>query len=270
MSTPSGSPRVQSVSRAMGILVAVAASPRGLTAREISERLGLNRPTAYHLLRTLHDEAFLMRGGDRRYRLGLRVGTLAEGFSRQLAPDESLTPYVRMLAERTSETTYLTVRRGIEVILLTFSVARHTIQARAPVLGLLEDIHARSSGKVSLAFAPPGALAEYFETHDLRRLTSTTITDRAKLERELVRIREMGYAMSHEEQEAGVCAMAAPIDRGASPFVLALSAPTERFDTNFDAYLTALLEVAEMASSSVAAAAAGGNASSAASLDAFG
>ena len=100
-------PRVQSVSRAMGILVAVATTPRGLTAREISEQLGLNRPTAYHLLRTLHDEAFLMRGSDRRYRLGLRIGTLAEGFARQLVPDESLTPYVRLLAEKTSETTPL-------------------------------------------------------------------------------------------------------------------------------------------------------------------
>jgi IclR family acetate operon transcriptional repressor len=238
----------------MAILVAVAASPRGLTAREISERLGLNRPTAYHLLRTLNDEAFLMRGSDRRYRLGLRVGTLAEGFARQLVPDESLTPYVRLLAERTGETTYLTVRRGVDVILLTFAVARHTIQARAPVLGLLDDIHARSSGKVSLAFAPPSALDEYFETHELRGLTQTTITQRAKLEQELERIREQGYAVSREEAEAGVCTMAAPIDHGASPFVLALSAPTERFDASFDAYLTALREVAEMASSSMAAA----------------
>ena len=243
----------------MGILVAVAASPRGLTAREISERLGINRPTAYHLLRTLNDEAFLMRGSDRRYRLGLRVGTLAEGFARQLAPDESLTPFVRLLAERTKEMTYLTVRRGVDVILLTFSVARHTIQARAPVLGLLDDIHARSSGKVSLAFASPGALEEYFETHELRRLTPMTITDRSEFERELEQIRRQGYAIVREE--IGVCTMAAPIDRGASPFVLALSAPTERFDANFDAYLAALLEVAEAASSSVAAAAGNGNGS---------
>jgi DNA-binding IclR family transcriptional regulator len=247
-------PRVQSVSRAMGILVAVATTPRGLTAREISEQLGLNRPTAYHLLRTLHDEAFLMRGSDRRYRLGLRIGTLAEGFARQLVPDESLTPYVRLLAEKTSETTYLTVRRGVEVVLLTFSVARHTIQARAPVLGLLDDIHTRSSGKVSLAYAPPGVIAEYFDTHVLRRLNENTITDRRKLEREFEQIRKLGYAISREEQEVGVCTMGAPIDKGASPFVLALSAPTDRFDANFDTYLAALLEVTELASSSATAA----------------
>jgi hypothetical protein len=48
--------------------------------------------------------------------------------------------------------------------------------------------------------------------------------------------------------------MAAPIDKGASPFVLALSAPTDRFDANFDTYLAALLEVTELASSSATAA----------------
>ena len=237
----------------MGMLVAVAASPSGLTAREITERLGLNRPTAYHLLRTLHDEEFLVRGSDRRYRLGLRVGTLAEGFSRQLAPDESLTRYVRMLADKTREMTYLTVRRGYEVILVTYAAARHTIQARTPVLGLLDEIHTRSSGKVSLAFASPEALAEYFETHELHRLSPKTITDRREFERELERIREDGYAVSREEQEIGVSTMAAPIDGGASPYVLALSAPTERFEADFDAYLAALLEVAQLASSSLAA-----------------
>jgi IclR family acetate operon transcriptional repressor len=69
----------------------------------------------------------------------------------------------------------------------------------------------------------------------------------------------VGYGLSREEQEAGVSTMAAPIDRGASPFVLALSAPTDRFEANFDAYLAALLEVAQLASSSVAAAAENGD-----------
>jgi DNA-binding IclR family transcriptional regulator len=79
------------------------------------------------------------------------------------------------------------------------------------------------------------------------------------LEREFEHIRKQGYAVSREEQEAGVCTMAAPIDRGISPVVLALSAPTERFNANFDEYLAALLDVADQASSSVAAAAANGS-----------
>jgi IclR family transcriptional regulator, acetate operon repressor len=100
-------------------------------------------------------------------------------------------------------------------------------------------------------------LEEYLESHELRPLTPATLTDRASLERELERIRELGYSVSREEHEVGVSTMAAPIDGGASPFVLALSAPTDRFDANLDAYLAALLEVAEMASSSAAAAANG-------------
>jgi IclR family transcriptional regulator, acetate operon repressor len=248
---PTG-PRVQSVSRAMAILVAVATSPHGLTAKEISERLGLNRPTTYHLLRTLQDDAFLVRGTDRRHRLGLRVGTLVEGFARQLAPDESLTPYVRLLAERTGEGSYLTVRRGTDVILLTAAAARHVVQAAAPVLGRLDDLHARASGKVSLAWARPETLAEYLRTTRLTPCTPNTITDPEALASELERIRAQGYAVSDEERELGVCTMAAPIDAGASPFVLAFSAPRARFHANFARYREMLLEVAAAASSDAA------------------
>ena len=243
--------RVQAVTRAMAILVAVATSEYGLTARELQVRLGLQRQTTYLLLRTLIDDAFLVRGADGRHRLGLRVGTLSEAFTRQLVPDESVAPYVRRLAERTGETAFLTVRRGVQVILLAYwtSTSSHELQAGLPTLGLLEGIHARASGRVSLAWAPAEVREEFFAGGRLRRFTRATLTARSAFEAELVGIRQRGYAVCREELAVGVSTMAAPIDAGVSPFVLSLAAPTQRFDEHFDAYLAALLEVANVASS---------------------
>jgi DNA-binding IclR family transcriptional regulator len=244
-----GRPRVQSVSRAGSILVAVAASPRGLTAREISERLHLNLPTTYHLLRTLSDDAFLARGPDRRYRLGLRVGTLAEGFARHLAPDPRLVAAVDELAELTGELAYLTVRRGDDVVLLTAAASTHAVRTAMPALGRLPDPHARATGKVALAYAPPEVLAAFLRG-PLRRCTEHTITDPAELERELEEVRRRGYATNVEELSAGACAMATPLDEGASPFALALSAPRDRYEEHFDRYLDALRRTAAAFSSS--------------------
>src|SRR3954469_16757906 len=173
-------PRVQSVSRATAILTAVAASPKGLTAKEISEQLRLNLPTTYHLLRTLSDDAFLTRGTGRRYRLGLRVGTLAEGFARHLAPDERLVAAVDGLAEETGELSYLTVRRGEDVVLLTAAASRHAVRTAMPALGRLPDPHARATGKVALAWAPPEVLGAFLRV-PLRRCTENTITDPGQL-----------------------------------------------------------------------------------------
>jgi DNA-binding IclR family transcriptional regulator len=241
-------PRVQSVSRAGSILIAVAASPRGLTAKELSERLRLNLPTTYHLLRTLSDDAFLARGPDRRYRLGLRVGTLAEGFARHLAPDPRLVAAVDDLAELTGEMAYLTVRRGQDVVLLTAVASRHAVRTAMPSLGRLPDSHARATGKVALAYAPPEVLAAFLRA-PLTRCTENTITDPPALERELEEVRRRGYATNMEELSLGACAMATPLDDGASPFALALSAPRDRFDANFDEYLGALRRTAAAFSS---------------------
>jgi IclR family acetate operon transcriptional repressor len=244
---------VQSVSRAMAILTAVATSPNGLTAKEISERLSLHRPTAYHLLRTLQQGAFLFRASDRRYRLDFRIGTLAEGFARHLSPDESLTVYARQLADETHEMSHVSVRRGSHVILLRNVEARHAVQTAPPFMGQLEDLHARATGKAAMAWAPADIRDEFLNSYPLRRCTPTTITDRKALKAELERVRAQGYATTIEEVDPGVCSMAAPLDAGASPFILALTAPRERFDANVDRYVKALLATARAASSASSA-----------------
>lgn len=242
------SPPIQSVSRALAILTVVALSPTGLTAKEISETLKISRPTLYHLLRTLMYDAFLTRGADRRYRLGMRIGTLAESFSRQLAPDDEIVGLVRKLAEETGEAAYVVTRRGLELVLLAATQGAHAVSIKLPPLGLLPDAHARASGKVALAFAPPEIRKEYVRTHNLDRLTPHTKIDPDELDREFELVRQRGYALNLEELAPDLCAIAAPVDGGASPFVLSLSAPRERFDKNFDAFKDTLLSVARGAS----------------------
>jgi IclR family acetate operon transcriptional repressor len=99
-------PRVQSAARAIAILVAVAQSEDGLNTRQISEQVGIGRQATYHLLHTLLGTGMLTRDEHNRYLLGFRVGTLAEGFVRQLAPSEHLGPIVRALAKGTGETAF--------------------------------------------------------------------------------------------------------------------------------------------------------------------
>jgi DNA-binding IclR family transcriptional regulator len=90
----------------MRILFSVAQSKDGLKAAEVVAATGLPRQACYHLLHTLVATGILTRSGPGKYVLGLRVGTLIEGFKRQLAPPEHLAPVVRRIAEETGETAY--------------------------------------------------------------------------------------------------------------------------------------------------------------------
>lgn len=235
-----GKPRVQSAARTVGILLAVAQSENGLSTREISEQVKIGRQAVYHLLHTLAGTGMLTRGDDNRYVLGLRVGTLAQGFQRQLAPSEHLAPIVRRLSHQTDETAYAAGWWLGEIAVLAVSRGTHPVQAAETPQGHTGGAHARASGKLLLAFASPATRDAYLEAHPMTAVTPAAITDRAEFERELDRIRAQGYALDREEFAPGLCCLAVPFDAGHSPFVLALSAPKDRFEQHFDRNLATM------------------------------
>jgi DNA-binding IclR family transcriptional regulator len=232
-------PRVQSVARGLRILTLVAESPEGLTAREIAAALDLRLPTAHHLVQTLVAEGFLMKDKGHRYRLGLRVGTLAEAFPRHLDPAEHLTSRARALAATTGEAAYLAGWRDGRIVIFAQIPGQHSVNVTDLRVGLAEDAHARASGKLLLAFADAEVQERFFKRQELRARTPATITERPRLEAEFEQIRSRGYALDREEFASGVCCLAALID--GSPIAISLSAPADRFAQRFDAYLDALL-----------------------------
>jgi IclR family transcriptional regulator, acetate operon repressor len=237
-------PRVQSAARAVGILMAVAQSENGLTTREISEQLEIGRQATYHLLHTLVGAGMLVRGERGRYVLGLRVGTLAEGFARQLAPSEHLAPIVRELAQETGETSYASGWWANEITVLTVARGSNPVTAAEVSQGHMGQAHARASGKLLLAFATAAARSDYLDTHEMTPNTEKTITDRGELEAHLEQIRAQGYSEDLEEFATGLCCLAVPLDEGLSPFALSISTPSERYRQNRDEYLAALVSAA--------------------------
>ena len=81
-------PRIQSAVRTVSILLAIADSANGLKAKEIMERLALSRQVTYHLIHTMQGTGIIRKNESNRYVLGLAAVSIAEGFSRQLAPPE--------------------------------------------------------------------------------------------------------------------------------------------------------------------------------------
>jgi IclR family transcriptional regulator, acetate operon repressor len=246
-------PRVQSAARAVGVLLEVAKSDNGLTTKEISERVGMGRQATYHLLHTLVGAGVLRRADRSRYLLGLRVGTLAEGFARQLAPSEHLAPLVRDLARTTGETAYASGWWADEIAVLTITRGSNPVSAAEVSQGHIGEAHARASGKLLLAYAPPGVRRRYLDSHEIRAITPNTLTDRAAIDAELDLIGRQGFSEDNEEFAAGLCCLAVPLDEGLSPFAISISAPRERYLAHRESYLAALRRAADLGAVSTAA-----------------
>lgn len=222
-------PRIQSVARAVDLLLWVAESENGLTSKALADRLEMSRQGTYHLLHTLISSGVLARTEDDRYVLGLRIGTLAAAFERHITAAEHLAPHVRALARETGETSYAAGWRHGEIVVMTVARGTNPVQAAELSPGTAGDAHARASGKLLLAQLNEDALDDYVERHPLRARTDATITDRRALDGELQKIRDQQYAVDSEEFAKGLCCVAVSFDGGRSPFVIGLSVPASRY-----------------------------------------
>jgi len=231
-------PRVQSVARAMQMVDAVARSPHGLTAREMSEATGVSRAGTYHLLHTLMQTGVLGRAG-RRYIVGMRASVFAAGLASHTTPLQRIAATARGLAQSTRAT----------VVAAAWGAPGITVIGRAGggsdggelTRGFAGHAHARASGKLLLAYASAAARDAYLATHPLLPRTDKTLVEPAQLARELAEVRRRGYAIDEEEFTAGVCCIAAPLEIGHGRVALSVVTSAERFRDEQQRLLGALL-----------------------------
>jgi DNA-binding IclR family transcriptional regulator len=140
-------------------------------------------------------------------------GTAALRFARSGIGREDLVelaqPSMLRLAQESGETANLIVPRpaGTEAIAQVDGI--HLLGA-TNWIGRELGLHCTAAGKVFLAFGSAS-----LPDGELPAVTGATVVDRARLQRELVAVRDQGYATIVDELELGLSAVAAPVrDRG--------------------------------------------------------
>lgn len=218
---------MQAVDRAIAILELLSErSPAGVTA--IAQAIGVHKSTAFRLLVSLEANDLVEQTAHRgSYRLGFGLVRLATAVSDRLELTHQARPVCEALATQVGETVNLALLRGREVVNLEQVQGPSTITTVSWV-GKPTPWHATSSGKVLVAALAPEEL-ENFLAEELVRFTAGTITEPEALRRELTRARELGYAVTVEELEPGLNAIAAPVHDHTGQVVAALSASAPAF-----------------------------------------
>jgi len=232
---------IRSVSRASQILLAVAASANGLVAKDVAERFGLSLPTAYHLLTTLTSDGLLFKNSGKRYVLGPGAAAIAASVSRGTEAPEYFMDPLRELAATTGETAYLSAWRRGQITVLATIEGPQAVRVTGLTAGYGEDMHARASAKIMLAYASDEVRNEALRYIKFRKITPNTITDRAQYLRELNTVRTEGLAYDRQEFDPGVQCVSAPImvnDELVACYTV--STPASRFEEEFPQILKAL------------------------------
>lgn len=221
--------KVKSLQKALEILECfVEKQPLGVT--EISEKLGLYKSNVHNILMTFKAMDYLEPDPDSgKFRLGMAVFELNRALRENLDIRRIALPFMQKIAEESGEVVYLTIPRGDEVIYLEAACPETQRLSGSFVMGERAKMYCTSVGKAILAHMAKEEREEHI-SDPLEAFTEYTITDREKLEEELLRTKERGYGLDNMELLFGIkCVGVALVNhKGNVEAGLSISAPSLR------------------------------------------
>ncbi len=221
---------VQSVDRAISVLEILARRGEAGVS-DVAAELQVHKSTAFRLLASLEARGLVEQADARgKYRLGFGIVRLAGAVSARM----DITRHGRAVCERLAaaigETVNLAVAQGSHAVNLDQVRGPSAVTAYNWV-GQPTPLHATSSGKVLLAWLDTDRLGALIGPGPLPRFTPATLTTAAEVAPDLAAVRDRGYAVTVEEYELGLNAVAAPVRDHSGGVVAAVSAsgPAYRF-----------------------------------------
>ena len=227
---PRASGQVQSLSRALWLMNALAECPQGLSLSEVAHRVQLPTSTVHRLLTTLQNERYVRFESDRSvWLIGVQAFQVGSTFVRSRDIVAMARPYMRRLMEESGETVNLAIADRTEVVYLA-QVECHKMMRAIAGPGGRANMHCSGVGKALLAYASPSELGEILQSKSLPRETPKTISKPDALKADLAKIRKRGYAIDDEENAVGLrCVAGVIFDEHAEPLAgLSVSGPMAR------------------------------------------
>jgi IclR family transcriptional regulator, acetate operon repressor len=203
VTSPTGT---QAVDRAAQLLIEVARHRDPMSFTQLTAASGLAKSTTSRLLMALERNGLVRRDSAGRFSPGEVFLSYAWRGGAEADLVSLAQPILAQLGEQTGETINIGVPRDGGLVEQIAQVDSRYLIGGTNWVGLTVPLHCAALGKVLLAFG-----AAELPRGRLDKRTDRTITSRATLAAELAAVRERGYAVTIEELEPGLVAVAAPV-----------------------------------------------------------
>ncbi len=233
VTSPNGT---QAIDRAAMLLTQVVHGAEPASFTELTAACGLAKSTTSRLLMALERHQLVRRDDDGRFWPGALFVRYAWRGTAEADLVAVAQPFLEQLGQLTSETINLGVASGgtdagvtaraygggadsdaMRVEQIAQVDSRYMIGGTNWV-GLAVPLHCSALGKVLLAFG-----AATMPSRPLQARTPKTITTKQALQAEIAAVRDRGYAVTDEELEPGLVAVAAPVFAGGATAIAAIS-----------------------------------------------
>lgn len=216
-----GTPHIQSLKRTLRMLEAVISDGGRCSVSGLARQIGMPIATAHRQVTSLVAEGYLTPSGGGRHVAGSRLLGLLHRLDEKQIVANVAAPLLHQLAE--------SVRSVVQLGTFENDMVTYRIKTGRGASDLFTRVdmqmeaYCSGIGKVLLAHLSQHEREAYLAGGPFIPLTDRTITNPARLDEELKRVREQGYAIDDGEVAVGLRCMAVPIHNGDGSVLAAIS-----------------------------------------------
>lgn len=221
---------IQSVDHALDVMEAFYGDEDELGITELSRRLKLHKNNIFRILATLENRGYVEQNpATDNYRLGLRALELGQTYIRHTGLLTVARPVMEQLNSKVNENVYIGILKDQYAFYLDVVESSHTVRVQSRV-GCRVPTYCSAMGKSQLAYESMENIMSVLNRKELKKFTPNTLSDRDKIVKHLMLVKETGYALDDEEWDEGVRCVGAPIFDYTREVVgaLSISAPSVR------------------------------------------
>lgn len=209
---------INSIDRALDILMLLYYEQNELGVTEISKMLDISKSTVHRTLATLENKGFVQQNpSNGKYWLGIKLYALGTLAGEKMFFKNSIKPYIKELSKKFNEVVNVSIldesKDGLpKTILILREEPKNKRFKINPPIGSSSVVYNSAVGKCLLAFSPnTKELLEQYRGSKLNMYTKNTIRTVDELLEHLKDVKEKGYSIDDEEAEIGLTCIAAPI-----------------------------------------------------------
>jgi IclR family pca regulon transcriptional regulator len=206
---------VNSVDKAMRVLLAFDGTQPHLSLSQIADRTDLDLSSSQRFIHTLTTLGYLIKDpSTKKYELSPK---LLDFSYRYLVSSEMVlraTPYIQQLSEETEEATNLTVLDNTDIVYAMRIASRHMLAANVMV-GTRIPAYCSAPGLAMLSRMPASQSTSVLLRSNLVPHTVHTVSDLGQIEKRLIDIAKSGFVRTEGEFYLGDISTAAAIVNGA-------------------------------------------------------
>lgn len=225
---------IQSVHRAFDLLETLAYAYGGYRLGDLAEKCGLNKTTAFHLVKTLEARGYVEQSYDTQvYKLGWKALQLFADVYCNIDIRPVALPFMDRIRDAFDETVslyYFVKYEDYYVGSCLLQMESSQSLKFSSKLGSLIPLHCTAAGKLRFLCYAEDMLHQQLQKTPFDLYTPNTTDSPERLLSQLDDIKQKGFCIEQEEYLSGICSVAVPLFKytGRIVYSLSVSIPSAR------------------------------------------